>query len=260
MIRKEMMTYWLILTIATSCFSYDKLIKVLKQIEVSDISNFGLRSSIETSSSTEKDTVIRRDIHGENCLTFRSRRPFHPQRLYNFLNKLCHSSLHPSTINSSLGYSSFAKCGAVVSDVVFVDNNYGESLTFSGIIRMKGIAWLANDPNNQCTVSYTASGCRSVAGCFEVTQGSPWWAAVPREDWPEGLSEAIQPLWHEPFGDRQVELVVFLENIEDDTQLFEIFRKNATDNLIACLLSKEEYGGGEELWKSLDDPFSFSQG
>ena len=31
---------------------------------------------------------------------------------------------------------------------------------------------------------------------------------MPTNEWPEGLEEAIKEVWHDPYGDRQTELVV----------------------------------------------------
>jgi hypothetical protein len=45
-------------------------------------------------------------------------------------------------------------------------------------------------------------------------QQQPWWASVPRAEWPAGLGEAIAPLWRDPHGDRQIELVVIAEAAE----------------------------------------------
>ena len=47
---------------------------------------------------------------------------------------------------------------------------------------------------------------------------------MDKADWPPGLEEAIAPLWHEPYGDRQNEIVVIgkvvmfdnLRRISDD--------------------------------------------
>jgi G3E family GTPase len=77
------------------------------------------------------------------------------------------------------------------------------------IVRAKGFAWLASHYDRQAVVSYAGNR-------FDVSPGSPWWASVNRDVWPEGLHEAIAPLWHEPHGDRQVELVIIGKDMDAD--------------------------------------------
>lgn len=56
------------------------------------------------------------------------------------------------------------------------------------ILRAKGFVWLANFPGLQ--------GDFSLAGkSFSLVPGNPWWAEIQQEDWPDGLMEALGPLW-----------------------------------------------------------------
>ena len=75
-------------------------------------------------------------------------------------------------------------------------------------------------------------GTLSLAGrCTYLTPGSPWWANIEREDWPEGLAEAIAPLWNETSGDRQTELVLIGRDMNP---------ARVKDALESCLLSEQE--------------------
>lgn len=87
----------------------------------------------------------------------------------------------------------------------------------------------------------------SIAGLhYKVADGSLWWAAVPRSDWPAALEHDIAPLWAEPHGDRQQELVV-IGHLMDAAA--------ARAALDACLLTADEAAAGALAWSLLDDPF-----
>merc|ERR1712217_316158 len=80
---------------------------------------------------------------------------------------------------------------------------------------------------------------------FMVTPGPPWWSAVPKEEWLEGLETDIKPLWKEPHGDRQVEIVCIGQAMDKDC---------VEAALRACLLTDEELAA-ESTWSSMLDPF-----
>ena len=109
------------------------------------------------------------------------------------------------------------------------------------VIRAKGILWLATE------AGHALQGIASLAGRnFAVNPGAPWWAQVDKCDWPKGLETAIKPLWHEPYGDRQNELVVIGHDMDE---------KAVRQELDACLVTPEEFEAGIELWTSYEDPF-----
>ena len=101
---------------------------------------------------------------------FRSRRPFHPDRLAAALTK---------------AQSAFDLCPTG-------DGGGGASL--------HGIAWLATQSGLQALLRVDGDG----VVCVEP--GDAWWACVPKPKWPPGLANDIGPLWQEPHGDRQTEL------------------------------------------------------
>ena len=153
---------------------------------------------------------------GVSTWIFRSHRPFHPTRLDTAMREM--GNLVPSD----------------------------PSVINAPILRMNGYAWLANYPDNQGLLSYTKGHV------YETKLGSPWWASTPKAQWPEGLEEAIRPLWREPFGDRQIEVSV-IGFFNDTTK-----RKEVEDVLTKCLLTDDEFTLGQAAWNEMDDPFSFT--
>jgi G3E family GTPase len=141
--------------------------------------------------------------YGISSFIFRARRPFHPERLHATLG----SRPHPSGL--------------------------------SGLLRLKGISWLASQHNQQAHAALAGTQ-------FTMTPGPPWWAALERETWPEGLEEDIHALWDVEYGDRGNELVCIGQELNHVAAEAELQR---------CLLTDEEMIGGLESWAALPDPF-----
>ena len=75
-----------------------------------------------------------------------------------------------------------------------------------------------------------------------------WWAAAPRDDWPEdekAIAE-IQAKLTGPHGDRHQELV-FIGHEMDHNLIAE--------TLDRCLLTESEFRLGPDAWRSFEDPF-----
>ena len=99
--------------------------------------------------------------------------------------------------------------------------------TLSRLLRLKGAAWLATC--NERLVNLALAGTQ-----FSVSPGPPWWAVVPRYQWPKGLAESIQDTiqdtrWHTVHGDRRTSLVCIVQNLYHDA---------ATTALDACMLTE----------------------
>jgi G3E family GTPase len=110
-----------------------------------------------------------------------------------------------------------------------------------GLLRVKGLVWLATRNLLVGGISRTRwqNGCGG-AGI--------WWAALPREEWPED-PEALarmQETWREPYGDRRQELVL----IGEGTSLLHLAQE-----LDGCLLGAEEMTRPVREWAALPDPF-----
>ncbi|WP_050460851.1 zinc metallochaperone GTPase ZigA [Herbaspirillum autotrophicum] len=112
---------------------------------------------------------------------------------------------------------------------------------WQGVIRSKGFFWLASRPTEAGSWSQAGAVCRhGLAG--------KWWAAVPREEWPEDAetTEFIMQNWDLHVGDARQELVLIGIDMPQD-QL-----RSALDN---CLLSDAEMASGPLGWVKLPDPF-----
>jgi hypothetical protein len=80
-----------------------------------------------------------------------------------------------------------------------------------------------------------------------------WWAAQPRDEWPEDdeLAEEIAADWHgspedATIGDRRQELVLI--GVALDAEAWRA-------KFDQCLLTDDEYALGPHTWASLTDPF-----
>ena len=151
-------------------------------------------------------------------LIFRAKRPFHPGRLDNAMRQMGIASENGTLFVPQ-------------SDLVF---------------RINGFMWVANYPDNQCLLSYTKGHT------YESQLGTQWWATVDKRLWPKGLQEAILPLWHAPYGDRQIELTFF--GLFPSSEV----RSAIEDAMSCCLLTDEEFGLGQSMWNEMDDPFSYT--
>lgn len=149
--------------------------------------------------------------YGISSFTYRATKPFWPHALHKALSEMT----APSTTSSSQ----------------------------SVVLRAKGFVWFANCPQLQGDLSIAGSQCT-------VLPGNPWWAEIDKADWPKNLERDIAPLWHEPYGDRQQEIVIIGSSLDRD---------GITKTLEACLLSEDEMAQGQEAWYQLaaeaGDPF-----
>jgi G3E family GTPase len=117
---------------------------------------------------------------------------------------------------------------------------------WQGVLRSKGFFWLATRNDVAGSLSQAGGACRhGPAGM--------WWAAQPRDEWPEDdeLAAEIAADWHgapddATVGDRRQELVMI--GVGLDATLWRA-------KLDACLLTDEEYALGSAAWARLPDPF-----
>jgi G3E family GTPase len=112
---------------------------------------------------------------------------------------------------------------------------------WDGVLRSKGFFWLASKLDKIGVWSQAGRIARLDFGGF-------WWAAVPRENWPDvdGFESELEKKWHPEVGDCRQELVFI--GIEMD-------EPSITKSLEACLLTDDEFAMGMEAWMKFDDPF-----
>lgn len=115
------------------------------------------------------------------------------------------------------------------------------SQQWQGVIRSKGFFWLATRIDKIGIWSQAGRVARLDFGGF-------WWAAIPREYWPEAQQarDRIDRIWNSEVGDCRQELV-FIGIGLDPIAIY--------DSLQACLLTDDEMAMGPSRWPSLADPF-----
>jgi len=112
---------------------------------------------------------------------------------------------------------------------------------WANVLRAKGMMWLAS--KNDIIGVYSQAG-----NCVGVEPVRRWYAASPKEDWPED-EETLQALgkdWHPEFGDRMQE-VVFIGAGMDQSAI--------EGTLNRCLLTDQEMASGPVVWAGYRDPF-----
>lgn len=112
---------------------------------------------------------------------------------------------------------------------------------WEGVIRAKGLFWLASRPEEIGLLQLVGS-------TLDVVSIGRWWADTPKKYWPTSpeLLEAIEKEWDEQAGDRKQELV-FIGASMDQNAIIAGFD--------AALLTVEEMAKGYEYWIQQGDDF-----
>ena len=110
-----------------------------------------------------------------------------------------------------------------------------------GVIRAKGHFWLATRPD--WVAEFSLAGALS-----SVKPLGTWWAAVPRDRWPDHGRDYITQHWADPWGDRRQEIVFIGAGMD---------RAAITAALDSALVSGERFRPGD--WTGLSDPFALWQ-
>lgn len=110
-----------------------------------------------------------------------------------------------------------------------------------GVLRSKGYFWLAS--RNDFVASWAQAG----GACRHEAAGL-WWSAVGPEIWPTDAEQlaSIKSICVGEYGDRRQELVLIGIDM-DETDL--------RRRLDGCLVSDDEFAGGEAAWRLFNDPF-----
>lgn len=107
------------------------------------------------------------------------------------------------------------------------------------VIRSKGHFWLATRPDYL--------GELAIAGTQkDVSRMGRWWAAVPKNRWPEDgtFEEFVLKHWDPDWGDRRQEIVFIGIGMDQN---------NITAALESCLVPSDKFL--PENWADMDDPF-----
>lgn len=148
-------------------------------------SSAGWQKELQTSHHTPET-----EEYGIGSLVFRDKRPFHPERLWKYLN------------------------------------DYPE-----GILRAKGLFWLASRPDD--ALNFSQAG-----GSFRLEKAGVWWSSMPMNHRVQYASfienqEFIESRWDKNWGDRMNELV-FIGQYLNKEQILQ--------DLTACLITNREKG------------------
>ncbi len=112
---------------------------------------------------------------------------------------------------------------------------------FNGVLRSKGLMWIAS--RNDWAYDWSQAGCS-----IRMDPAGYWWAAAPKEDWPEDeeeRSEIMSKLSGE-YGDRQQELVIIGQSLDQE---------ELESKLDSCLLTDLEFAQGPDAWSKMEDDF-----
>jgi G3E family GTPase len=151
------------------------------------------------------------EAYGISSFCYRETRPFDAERLWACLND---SELWPDP----LSIQPLARGQA--------------------ILRSKGLLWVAEAP--QLVYEWSQAG-----GISSIHPAGSWWAAVPRERWPDGADFDRNPDWDPRFGDRCQQLV-FIGLELDEAKI--------RARLDACLLDEALLAGPSSAWTSRPNP------
>jgi G3E family GTPase len=118
---------------------------------------------------------------------------------------------------------------------------------WKGVLRSKGLFWLATRPEYSMQWSQAGGACRIEGGAY-------WWAALPPEEWPNEdtpedrqMKADIMADWVEGAGDRKQQ-IVFIGIQMDQPWLVE--------RLETCQLTDAEMALGQDRWMTdFEDPF-----
>ncbi|MEA5427308.1 GTP-binding protein [Arcicella lustrica] len=180
------------------------------KINPSEILNTGMFDFEEASTSSGWIEELNKAKHtpeteeyGISSFVFRDARPFHPERFWNYINNYWHG----------------------------------------GIIRSKGLFWIASRPKD-------ALNWGQAGGSVRADSAGTWWAGVPSWEriwypaWKEN-QEIIMQRWDERFGDRVNELVIIGQDLDKETII---------EELETCICTEDEIMLMEKRGK-FTDPF-----
>jgi G3E family GTPase len=168
-----------------------------------EILNTGLFDFEEAQNSAGWQRELEEETHtpeteeyGISSFVFRNKRPFHPERLWKYLNEQ-----YPA-----------------------------------GIIRAKGLFWLASRPND--AINFSQAG-----GSLRVEKAGVWWCSMTMNERLRYVAfienqKHIESKWDKQWGDRMNELVFIGQDVDKETM---------TQELKKCLLQDDEiiiYDGG----------------
>ena len=161
----------------TGLFDYEKAETSAGWIQELENRNKGIAHTPET------------EEYGISSFIFRAKKPFHPERFWNYIGDEWHA----------------------------------------GIIRSKGLFWMASRPDD--ALNWSQAG-----GSLRAESAGVWWASMTfkeRSQYSSFLNnqQQIESRWDKRFGDRQNELVIIGQDLNEDLIYLELEK---------CLCTEEE--------------------
>lgn len=125
--------------------------------------------------------------YGISSFVFRARRPFHPQRLMDFINTELASASDDDDDDEDDEASGDENGGNTSENHKNGSVDAAASLLTPTptVLRSKGFFWLATRYKEN--LQWSQAG-----GLFRISPGGYWWVDTPRELWPEGREEVAQ--------------------------------------------------------------------
>ncbi len=144
------------------------------------------------------------DEYGISSFVYQRDRPFHPKRL---------------------------------NDLISDDM---ESGLFNGILRSKGLMWIAS--RNDWAYDWSQAGCS-----IRMNPAGFWWAAAPEEEWPDDDAEIaeLRSGFSGEYGDRHQQVVIIGQDLD---------QQRVEGILDRCLVTDVEFLQGPEAWALFEDP------
>ena len=213
----------------------------------------GLFDMEEASSSAGWQEELEKEEHNPeteeysiSSTVFRaSDRPFHPDRLFAILEGF---GDYTSALDINNPQTSPTPTPTENNNDKDADEDEEED-AFRGVVRSKGILWLAN--TNAYPIDFQSAGAH--IDILMNEQEIPFLAALKKSQWEKEDEETYESLvrdgkWSEHYGDRRSELVFIGIHLN---------KKIIHEKLTSALLTDEESEklGGTAGWRKLNDPF-----
>ena len=115
-------------------------------------------------------------------------------------------------------------------------------MLLQGVVRTRGRAWVASQPDIALWLESAGGGMRvGHAGPWLASQAGPQWSELDSE---QQLKASLN--WDEDYGDRMQELVVIAHEASPD---------DIRQALLGAVLTDDELAEGEVAWRHYPDPF-----
>lgn len=179
------------------------------------------------------------DEYGVLSFIYTARRPFHPERLDNWLRRyfiLSDEVADPSVLSVGQGDLDHISSLQQLAD----ERSCDMEKSLGWIARSKGFVWIAT--RGDVIVEWNHGG-----RLLELSPSIEWFADKPESDWglPDESVAKVKGDFAGRFGDKRQELVFIGIRMNQEAII---------SSLNECLLSEDEFKGRQASWSRLHDP------